>query len=151
MKKIQKTVLALLATTTLLSAGLEEILKVTSLRDVKLWMVPPLTTSVSTLVPTQYTRDSLTPYVYDSKKPQPSKSLQFIIDNRETLEVEVAKGEGETLDTLATLYHKVKEEDQGTWKLKLQENYEQIFHPNGRVAADKYVDSMIRSFDVPAE
>ena len=81
----------------------------------------------------------------NSKKPQMPKSLQFIKDNREVLEVEVAKGEGETLDTLATLYDEVNEENKEMWKSKLQENYEQIFHPDGGVAADEYVDYMFRS------
>ena len=134
MKKIQKTALALLATTTLVSA-----------HGIETWMVPFLTTTA----PTSYTTDSLTPS--NSKQYQPSKSLQFIIDNREALEVEVAKGEGETLDTLATLYDELKEEDKEAWKLRLQENYEQIFHPDGGIAADEYVDYMVRSFSVPVE
>jgi len=128
MKKIEKTALALVATTTLLSAhGLEW------------WMFP----FISTYAPTDYSTYISTPS--NSKKPQISKSLQFINDNREVLEVEVAKGEGETLDTLATLYDELKEEDKEAWKLKLQENYEEIFHPDGGVAADEYVDYMFRS------
>ena len=137
MKKIQKTALALLATTTLLSAHGQE-----------WWMFPFFTT----YAPTAYSTYLSTPS--NSKKYQPSKSLQFIMDNREVLEVEVAKGEGETLDTLATLYE-LKEEDQEAWKLKLQENHEQIFHPGGYsaegVASNEYVDYMVRSFSVPVE
>jgi len=128
MKKIQKTALALLATTTLVSAHGQE-----------WWMFPFITT----YAPTAYSTYLSTPS--NSKQYQPSKSLQFIIDNREALEVEVAKGEGETLDTLATLYDEVKEENKEAWKSKLQENYEQIFHPDGGVAADEYVDYMFRS------
>jgi len=128
MKKIEKTVLALFTMTTLLSAhGLEW------------WMFPFITT----YAPTDYSTYISTPS--NSKKPQISKSLQFINDNREVLEVEVAKGEGETLDTLATLYDELKEENKEAWKSKLQENYEQIFHPDGGVAADEYVDYMFRS------
>jgi len=126
MKKIKKTALALLATTTLLSAG-----------EPETWMLPLFTTTV----PTQYSTYISKPS--NSKKPQMSQSLQFIKDNREVLEVEVAKGEGETLDTLATLYNELK--DKEAWKLKLQENYEEIFHPDGGVAADEYVDYMFRS------
>jgi len=132
MKKIQKTALALLTSTTLLSA-----------HGIEIWMLPFMSTNASTDETTNISKPS------DSKKPQISKSLQFIMDNRESLEVEVAKGEGETLDTLATLYHEVKEEDQEAWKLKLQENYEQIFHPNGGVASNESVDYMLRSLSVP--
>jgi len=126
MKKIQKTALALLATTILLSAHGQE-----------WWMLPFFTT----VAPTEYSSYISEPS--NSKKLQMSKSLHFIMDNREVLEVEVAKGEGETLDTLATLYDELN--DKETWKSKLQENYEEIFHPNGGVAADEYVDYMFQS------
>jgi len=128
MKKVQKTALALLATTTLLSAHGQE-----------WWMFPFFTTYAPTNYSTYISKPS------NSKKPQISKSLEFIMNNRESLEVEVAKGEGETLDTLATLYVEVKEEDKEAWKLRLQENYEEIFHPDGGIAANEYVDYMLRS------
>jgi len=131
MKKIEKTALALVATTTLLSAHGQE-----------WWMLPLFTTAA----PTEYSSYLSEPS--NSKKLQFPKSLEFIMNNREALEVEVAKGEGETLDTLATLYEELKEEDKEAWKLKLQENYEPIFHPDGGVAADEYVDYKLRSFIV---
>ena len=133
MNKIKNIGLALLSTTLLSAHGIET------------WMVPFLTTTA----PTSYTTDSLALLV--SKKPKLSESLQFIMDNREDLELEVAKGKGERLDTLATLYVEVSEEDQEAWKLRLQENYEKIFHPKGDVAANEYVDYMLRSLSVPVE
>jgi len=134
MKKIQKIALALLATITLLSAHGQE-----------WWMLPLF----STFIPTDYSTYISRPS--DSKKHQISKSLQFIMDNREVLELEVAKGEGETLDTLGTLYDELKEDDKEAWKLRLQENYEEIFHPNGEIAADEYVDYRLRSFIILVE
>lgn len=134
MNKIQKIGLALLSTTTLLSAHGQES-----------WMTPFFTTTA----PTSYTTHISKPS--NAKKPQLSKSLQFIMDNREELELEVAKGKGERLDSLATLYVEVSEEDQEAWKLRLQENYEKIFHPKGDVAANEYVDYMLRSLSVPVE
>jgi len=120
---------ACLATTTLLSAHGQE-----------WWMFP----FSSTFIPTDYSTYISRPS--DAKKYRVSKSLQFIMDNQETLELEVAKGDGETLDTLATLYDEVNEENKEIWKSKLQENYEPIFHPDGGVATDEYVDYMFRSF-----
>jgi len=128
MKKIEKIALALLATTTLLSAHGQE-----------WWMFPLFTTYAPTDYSTYISRPS------DTKKHQVSKSLQFIMDNQETLELEVAKGDGETLDTLAILYVELKKEDKEAWKLRLQENYEEIFHPNGGVVANEYVDYRLRS------
>ena len=52
---------------------------------------------------------------------------QFISDNFESLQVEVAEGEGETLETLATFYdlHALK-----SWKSFLQEHYQEVFFLN---------------------
>ena len=60
-----------------------------------------------------------------SKKHKEVKTQKFIEENRENLELEVAKGNGENLDTLATLYGV---EDKESWKNNLQENYEEIFY-----------------------
>ena len=132
MQKIRKLGLALIATTTLLSAHGSE-----------WWMFPFITT----YAPTNYTTHISTPN--KSKEASVSKSLQFITDNRESLEIEVAKGEGEGLDTLATLY--VEIEDKETWKLMLQENYAKIFQPDGLVASNEYVDYMLRTLPLLVE
>jgi len=132
MQKIKKIGLALIATTTLLSA-----------HGIEWWMFPFITT----YAPTDYTTHISTPD--KSKEDSVSKSLQFIIDNRESLEIEVAKGEGEGLETLATLY--VEIEDKEAWKLMLQENYAKIFQPDGLVASDEYVDYMLRTLSLPVE
>ena len=60
-----------------------------------------------------------------STEQKEAQTQKFIEENRESLEVEVAKGNGEKLDTLATLYG-VKEKE--LWKSSLQENYKQIFY-----------------------
>jgi len=77
-----------------------------------------------TVMPTVYVSNTSS----KSKTPKEQKQAtaqQFIEENRESLEVEVAQGEGEKLDTLATLYE-VKEKSK--WKRGLQENYEEIFY-----------------------
>jgi hypothetical protein len=101
----------------------------------------------TTYAPTDYTTHISKPS--DSKKPQLSKSLQFIMDNREELELEVAKGEGERVDTLVMLYKEISEKDKEAWKLMLQENYAKIFQPDGLVASDEYVDYMLRTLPLP--
>ena len=124
---MKKTLLALFATTTLLSAhGLEW------------WMIPFATT----YAPTDYTTNISKPS--DSKKPKISQSLQFIMDNRDELELEVAKGDGEKLDAVATLYSEINEENKETWKLRLQKNYEKIFTIDGLVSSSEYVDYMFK-------
>ncbi len=76
-----------------------------------------------TVMPTIYITE-----VSKEKTPKAQKELQaqkFIEENRENLELEVAKGNGENLDTLATLYGV---ENKESWKNNLQENYEEIFY-----------------------
>ena len=82
-------------------------------------------TSMVTISPTIYISGiskSKTP-----KKRKEEKTIKFIEDNLETLQEEVAKGKGETLDTLATFF---TISDVGTWKTYLQEHYKQVFFLN---------------------
>jgi len=94
--------------------------------------------TILTFVPTLYVTK-----VSRDKTPQEKKRAevqQFIEENRESLEVEVAQGEGEKVDTLATLYD-VKEK--ASWKSSLQENYEKIFY--------KKDDTPKSSFEISGE
>ena len=63
--------------------------------------------------------------ITDNKSEEETKEAvaqKFINDNQETLQVEMAQGEGESLDTLATLYGI---EDKEVWKSSLQEHYQE--------------------------
>ena len=104
------------------------------------WMAPFFTT----YAPTHYTTYISEPS--DSKKPKISKSLQFIMDNREALEIEVAQGDGEKLDTIATLYPEINKRNKEAWKSRLQAHYEQIFTLNGVATSNQMVDYMFRRF-----
>jgi len=134
MKKTRKITLALLATTTMVSAHGQES-----------WMTPFFTTTAPTSYTTHISKPSGT------TKPKISQSLQFIMDNREELALEVAKGEGERLDTIATLYKGIDKKNKDAWKLRLQENYEKIFSIDGVVTSDEYVDYMFRRLIDPME
>ena len=124
---MKKTVLVLCATTILVFAhGMEN------------WMIPFFTT----YAPTGYTTHISKPS--DSKKTKISQSLQFIKDNREALELEVAKGDGEKLDAIATLYKGINKKNKAIWKSRLQKHYEQIFTLNGVATSDEMVDYMFK-------
>ena len=118
---------ALLATPILLSAHGQE------------WWIVPIAT---TYAPTGYTTHISKPS--DSKKTKISKSLQFIKDNREELELEVAKGDGEKLDAIATLYKDINKNNKEVWKERLQKHYEQIFTLNGVATSNEMVDYMFK-------
>ena len=118
---------ALLATPILLSAHGQE-----------WWMLPFFTT----YAPTGYTTYISKPS--DSKNPKISQSLQFIMDNREALELEVAKGDGEKLDAIATLYKEINKKNKAIWKSRLQKNYEKIFTINSVATSDDMVDYMFK-------
>jgi len=81
--------------------------------------------SIVTISPTIYISG-----ISKSKTPKEKKAdrtIKFIEDNLETLKVEIAEGEGETLDTLATFFtiNNLTE-----WKSYLQEHYQQVFFLN---------------------
>ena len=65
--------------------------------------------------------------LYMSTKKGNSKRLTFIKDNIDDIQIQIAQGEGEHLDTLAHLY---AIEDVAMWKNDLQENYSKIFAMN---------------------
>ena len=105
----------------------------------KWWMVPFAITSS----PTMYTSASV-----KKKKPQGynSETFKFVRNNREELQKEVAEGEGELLDTLATFYEKMDKKyipNREEWKKKLQKNYEKIFFIKGKPFSDADVDYML--------
>lgn len=107
------------------------------------WMVPFAITSSPTLSTTAH---------LDKKKPKgySSETFEFVKNNRETLQVQVAQGDGEALDTLASIYRKMDEKkyvkDIDKWKKELQKNYDKIFYRDGVVGDDEYVDYML--FDI---
>jgi len=86
-----------------------------------------MSTMVS-VIPTVYV-SNISSHSKTPTEKKEAKVQQFIEENRESLEVEVAQGEGEKLDTLATLYE-VKEKSK--WKNGLQENYEEIFYKKNK-------------------
>ena len=102
------------------------------------WMVPLATT----YAPTNYTTYISKPS--DSKKSKISKSLQFIKDNRKELELEVAKGDGEKLDAIATLYKEINKKNKAVWKSRLQKNYKKIFTIKEISTSNEYVDYMFK-------
>ena len=61
------------------------------------------------------------------KKRKEEKTIKFIEDNLEILQEEVAKGKGETLNTLATFF---TINNTTEWKTYLQEHYQQVFFLN---------------------
>ena len=65
--------------------------------------------------------------LYMSTKKGNSKRLTFIKDNIDDIQIQIAQGDGEHLDTLAHLY---AIEDIAIWKNDLQENYSKIFAMN---------------------
>ena len=81
--------------------------------------------SIVTVSPTLYVS-----HISKDKTPKERKAqraITFIEENLETLQEEVAKGEGETLDTLATFFT-INNTD--SWKKYLQEHYQQVFFLN---------------------
>ena len=81
--------------------------------------------SLVTVTPTIYIS-----HISKSKTPKENKqdkTIQFIENNFETLQIEIAKGEGESLDTLATFYNV---NDVTAWKSYLQKHYQQVFFLN---------------------
>jgi len=82
--------------------------------------------SIVTIAPTLYISD------FSKSKTAPKerkgkKTIKFIEDNLETLKEEVAKGEGETLETLATFF---TINNKSAWKAYLQKHYQQVFFLN---------------------
>ncbi len=66
------------------------------------------------------------------------KAQKFVADNMDTLAVEVASGEGESLDTLLSLMN-VK--DKATAKAKLKANYTKIY-ANENVSSASVIDGI---------
>ncbi len=77
-----------------------------------------------------------------------AKLMKFVDDNLEELQIEIAKGEGENMDTFASFYNIA---DMKAWRETLQESYESIFFigkvakPSGGVYA--YLDMLSRKFE----
>jgi len=104
-------------------------------------------TSFATAIPTFGTYDMTTRTKTPAEK-RKAKLMKFVDDNLEQLQVEIAKGEGETLDTYGSFY---KIADMKAWRETLQESYEPIFFigktpkPSGGVYA--YLDMLSRKFE----
>jgi hypothetical protein len=83
-----------------------------------------------------------------SEEKRKAKLMKFVDENLEQLQIEAAKGEGETLDTFASFY---KIADMKAWRETIQESYEPIFFigktpkPSGGVYA--YLDMLSRKFE----
>ena len=84
-------------------------------------------TTLLSMMPTVYV-SNISSQSKTAKEKKEIMAQKFIEENRESLEVEVAQGEGEKLDTLATLYGV---EEKNKWKSELQDNYETIFYNQG--------------------
>jgi len=71
------------------------------------------------------------------------KQKKFIEDNFDDLKEEIAKGEGEHLDTLGGMFNL---KDTNRWKLYLQTNFEEIYQENKRenYIANEIIDITMR-------
>jgi len=104
-------------------------------------------TSFATAIPTFGTYDMTTRTKTPAEK-RKAKLMKFVDDNLEQLQIEIAKGEGETMDTFASFYQIA---DMKAWREMLQESYEMIFFianvakPSGGVYA--YLDMLSRKFE----
>ena len=135
MKIIKKIAVVLCATPLLLSAHGQE-----------WWMVPFAITSSPTLSTTaRLDKQKVDKGYY-------SETFEFVQNNREALQVQVSQGDGEALDTLATIYNTMDKKyvkDIHKWKKKLQENYDEIFYRDGVEGDDEHVDYML--FDITSK
>ena len=113
MKRIIKTIIILQITTSLIQAH--------GMPDNPLGI-----STIVTIAPTVYISE-MSKSKTAPKERKGKKTIKFIEDNLATLKVEVAKGEGETLDTLATFF---TVSDVTAWKAYLQEHYRQVFFLN---------------------
>ena len=86
-------------------------------------------TTSATVLPTML--PSYTSVMHNAPHPY-AKRKRFIKENFESLKDEIAKGEGEHLDTLATLY---SIDDVERWKHYLQTHFEEIFGEEKSVEA----------------
>jgi hypothetical protein len=104
-------------------------------------------TSFVTAIPTFGTYDMTTRTKTPAEK-RKAKLMKFVDDNLEQLQIEISKGEGETMDTFAFFY---QISDMKAWRETLQESYEMIFFignvakPSGGVYA--YLDMLSRKFE----
>ena len=74
------------------------------------------------------------------------KLNNFVADNMDNLATDIAKGEGEYLNTLAVLMQ-VSEEERGTFYGKLQSNFSKIYSSEKVTHVDviKNIDSVVKS------
>ena len=99
-------------------------------------------TVMPTILPTYVTVQHLNPPPGVKRREEIEK---FMNENFDSLKEEIAKGEGEYLDTLALLY---EVENITLWKDSLQNNFEEIYE-NGRTkqeVLDYINDTTIRKF-----
>ncbi len=102
--------------------------------------------SFVTSIPSFYTYEISRAKTPEEKRK--AKLMKFVDENLEKLQVDIAKGEGETLDTYGSFY---KIADMKAWRETLQESYEPIFFigkvakPSGGVYA--YLDMLSRKFE----
>lgn len=80
------------------------------------------------------------------KEKRENEILSFIEKNLKSLKINVAKGEGETLNTLATFY---KLDDVKAWKEYLQKHYQQMFFlnkPKDAFGVYSYIEDISRRY-----
>jgi len=104
-------------------------------------------TSFATAIPTFGTYDMTTRTKTPAEK-RKAKLMKFVDDNFEELQVDIAKGEGETMDTFASFY---KIADMKVWRETLQTSYQSIFFM-GKVAKSSggvyaHLDMLSRKFE----
>jgi len=93
--------------------------KISEIKDV--FQITTGATLMPTILPTYVTVMHFNPPPYLKRQ---REIYKFIEKNLESLKEEIAKGEGEYLDTLATLYE-LKEKER--WKIYLQSHFNEIF------------------------
>jgi len=67
------------------------------------------------------------------------KAIKFVEENMDALAMDISNGQGESIDTLATL---LKVEDKATFTAKLQNNFESIY-TNTDVTSAEVIDNII--------
>ena len=67
------------------------------------------------------------------------KAKSFVADNMDTLAMDISNGQGESIETLATL---LNVEDKASFKAKLQNNFANIYS-NSDVTSAQVIDSIV--------
>ena len=83
-------------------------------------------------------------YTYEPPYLKKRKEIKnFINNNFETLKVEIAEGQGETLSTLASFY---RINDLDKWKLHLQSHFKEVFISENSEDTFNYINEITHNY-----